>query len=86
MFHRRLIHGVLLLGAVLTSVAALAAGQPKIRPTLHMVPMRDGTKLATDVYLPPDGQPPYPVVLMRTPYGRGGGQGNAQRLCRRGYV
>jgi putative CocE/NonD family hydrolase len=35
----------------------------------HMVPMRDGIRLATDVYLP-DGAGPFPVILERTPYGR----------------
>ena len=35
----------------------------------HMVPMRDGTCLATDVYLP-DSASSYPVILERTPYGR----------------
>ena len=33
-----------------------------------MVPMRDGVRLATDIYRPA-GPGPYPVVLMRTPYG-----------------
>ena len=37
---------------------------------LLMVPMRDGIRLATDVHLP-DGPGPFPVVLERTPYGRG---------------
>ncbi len=32
----------------------------------YMVEMRDGIKLATDVYLPGDGK--YPVILIRTPY------------------
>jgi uncharacterized protein len=49
------------------------------RPTsLVMVPMRDGTLLATDIYLPP-GNGPWPVVLVRTPFGRTGfwsGEGN----------
>ncbi len=36
-----------------------------------MVPMRDGVKLATDVHLPPEGGQPFPVVLVRTVYGRG---------------
>ncbi|HJQ60999.1 MAG TPA: CocE/NonD family hydrolase [Vineibacter sp.] len=40
-----------------------------------MVPMRDGTRLATDVYRPAvDGQPVagrFPVILERTPYGKG---------------
>ncbi|MEM7415834.1 MAG: CocE/NonD family hydrolase [Gemmatimonadota bacterium] len=39
-----------------------------------MVPMRDGVRLATDVYHPTrDGAPtdgPWPVILERTPYGR----------------
>jgi hypothetical protein len=34
-----------------------------------MVPMRDGIRLATDIYLP-DGAGPFPVILERTPYGR----------------
>ena len=38
-------------------------------PAFHLVPMRDGVRLATDVYLPP-GSGPFPVVMERTPYGR----------------
>jgi hypothetical protein len=34
-----------------------------------MVPMRDGIRLATDVYLP-EGPGPFPVIMERTPYGR----------------
>ncbi len=37
----------------------------------HMVSMRDGVLLATDVYLP-SGEGPWPTILVRTPYGRGG--------------
>ncbi len=37
--------------------------------TTTMVPMRDGVRLATDIYLP-DGAGPFPVVMERTPYGR----------------
>jgi hypothetical protein len=37
-----------------------------------MVPMRDGTKLATNIHLPVEGGPQFPVVLTRTVYGRGG--------------
>ena len=46
---------------------AAAPGAPT--RTLHMVAMRDGVRLATDVYLP-DCDGPFPVVLQRTPYGR----------------
>lgn len=35
-----------------------------------MVPMRDGVRLATDVYQPTGPPEPRPVVLLRTPYGK----------------
>lgn len=41
-----------------------------VRETV-MVPMRDGVRLATEVFLP-RGEGPWPAVLMRTPYGRTG--------------
>ena len=44
--------------------AAAAAG-PKMLEVF--TPMRDGTKLASNVFLP-DGKGPWPVVLTRTPY------------------
>ena len=34
-----------------------------------MVPMRDGTRLNTFVFLPENGGPRFPVILHRTPYG-----------------
>ncbi len=40
-----------------------------MEPTLHRVTMRDGIRLATDVYLPA-GPGPFPIVMERTPYGR----------------
>jgi hypothetical protein len=86
MLNRRLIYPVLLLAAAVSSIAAVAAEIAKVEPELHMVAMRDGTKLATDVYLPPDVDEPCPVVLMRTPYGRASGSGEAQKFCRKGYV
>ena len=36
--------------------------------TMIMVPMRDGVRLATDVYYPKDQDGPFPVVLVKTPY------------------
>jgi uncharacterized protein len=33
-----------------------------------MVPMRDGKRMATDVYRPKDGSRKYPAVFVRTPY------------------
>jgi len=41
------------------------------RARQHMVPMRDGVRLATDVYLP-EGAGPFPAVLVRLPYDKCG--------------
>lgn len=49
------------------------------------VPMRDGVKLATDVYRD-DAFGPAPVVLMRTPYDRTKQKANAERYAAAGYV
>ncbi len=60
--------------------AAAAPTQPNVS-----IPMRDGTPLGADVYLPP-GQGPFPVLLTITPYGKNGsGRGAAAQLAR-GYA
>src|SRR5690349_8740413 len=43
------------------------------RGTRHeftLMPLRDGVRLATDVFLPPTGKGPWPVMLLRTPHSR----------------
>ncbi|MHC4519825.1 MAG: CocE/NonD family hydrolase [Planctomycetota bacterium] len=50
-----------------------------------MVPMRDGVKLATDVYRP-EGDGPCPTLLIRTPYNKDGIKGFADEASKRGYV
>jgi uncharacterized protein len=40
-----------------------------LEPREELVPMRDGVKLSTIIYLP-EGSGPWPVVLVRTPYGK----------------
>jgi predicted acyl esterase len=55
--------------AVATSAAEekAPAEKPQVLPNeTHMVAMRDGTPLATHVYLPTDGEGPWPVILVRT--------------------
>ena len=37
---------------------------------MYMVPMRDGIRLATDVFVPSQGTGPWPTILVRTPYGK----------------
>jgi len=41
----------------------------RVRCFQAMVPMRDGVRLNTFVFLPENGGPRYPVILHRTPYG-----------------
>lgn len=55
-----------------------------------MVPMRDGTQLATDIYLPTrDGKrlkERSPVILTRTPYNKDGNASAGTYFATRGYV
>ena len=55
-----------------------------------MMPMRDGVRLATDIYLPArDGQPiddRCPTILMRTPYGKSGAYPDGQYFAAHGYA
>lgn len=53
-----------------------------------MMPMRDGTRLAADLYLPA-GAGPFPCLLARTAFNRKeslGGEEKARRLAGRGYA
>src|SRR5690242_19423577 len=52
-------------GGTLASPARAA----NVPPSVVMLPMRDGTLLATNIYLPASAGP-WPVALSRTPYGR----------------
>ena len=65
------------------AVLVLAAAAPAARPQgldyvkshytkfEYRVPMRDGVRLFTAVYVPKDDSRPYPILLLRTPYGIG---------------
>lgn len=57
-----------------------------IRPKeTHMIAMRDGIRLATDVYLP-DTADKVPTVLIRTPYGKNVGPSMYYKYVCRGYA
>jgi len=76
----------ILLGAV--SGAAQPPAPPQVRLELGvMIPMRDGVKLAADVWLP-EAPGRYPVLLARTPYMKTGLGLNrwAYYFASRGYV
>ncbi|GIV08773.1 MAG: putative peptidase [Fimbriimonadales bacterium] len=57
----------------------------RLQPQTRMLPMRDGVRLATDVYLPV-GEPPFPVILIRTPYDKNALKPIGEEGARRGYA
>ena len=88
--------GIALLTALALAATAAAQAPDRYGVVLHagdvMVPMRDGVRLATDVYRPARGgvpvETPFPVLLQRTPYGKEG-RGLVERAAyfvRHGYV
>jgi len=48
--------------------------------------MRDGVRLATDIYRPADLSGPLPAILMRTPYNKAGSAGPASFFASHGYA
>ena len=50
------------------------------------IPMRDGIKLATDLYFPEGEKGPFPVILMRTPYNKVILQGYGEYFSKHGGV
>ncbi len=77
---RRLTSWLLVLLLLVPAASRLTAA-----PETHMVAMRDGVKLATDVYVP-DGAGPWPVILLRFPYNKALGVGIGPEATKRGYV
>lgn len=51
----------------------------------QMVPMRDGVRLATDLYLPA-ANGPHPAIIVRTPYNKDEGKLIGEFFARYGYV
>ncbi len=74
--------------AVLAALlCAAAGGRPQsVTKQVSMMPMRDGVRLATDIYFPALGAAPYDVILARTPYGRHKEDGYARFFTGYGYV
>jgi MYXO-CTERM domain-containing protein len=72
----------LCLGSLLVLLPVVAAAQTRVD-----VSVSDGTRLATDLYLPA-GDGPFPAILRRTPYGRidAGFQATAAALASFGYA
>lgn len=55
-------------------------------PETVMVPMRDGVKLATDIYKPAGSAEKLPVILTRTPYNKNGAKKHGEYFAQHGYI
>src|SRR5713101_2622934 len=75
----------LVLGWVLLPSLLWADDKSAAQGRDFMVAMADGTELATTVYLP-EGKPPFPVIVSRTPYNKDGLKGEAATFCKNGYA
>jgi putative CocE/NonD family hydrolase len=69
----------------LISLSLATSAFAEVKTETISVPMRDGIKLATDIYRD-DTVSKAPVVLMRTPYDRTKVKGTAERWVKQGYV
>ncbi len=77
---------VLLCACVAVRPTSAIGASPGVRHQFNVtVPMRDGVRLAANVYLPA-GDARYPVLLVRTPYAKEGEQDNAIFFAERGYA
>jgi putative CocE/NonD family hydrolase len=92
MGRRRLLGLLTVLVAVAAGLAPSAAIAQEISCHVEYAPMRDGVRLATEVYRPAEAGR-HPVVLTRTPYNRttsptgsNCNSASAQRFARSGYV
>src|SRR6476660_9414984 len=70
-----LVHLVILLACLPRPVAAQATGDDKLAEVKaqytkyeYRIPMRDGKRLFTAVYVPKDQSQTWPILLTRTPY------------------
>lgn len=72
------------IGCATAALWAADPAPPRPRETV-MVPMKDGVRLATDVYLP-EGPGPFPTILVRSPYNKDSTAGLGGDGARRGYA
>lgn len=100
LFPRRTVPNVLVHFALLYGLAAAQAPPPAVslRPAEYgvvvdknvMIGVRDGVRLAADIYRPGrDGKPAegrFPTLLIRTPYDKTGAAGEGKYYAGRGYI
>lgn len=72
--------------SILPFAVLAEAPLPKVQVKTEMVSMRDGVKLATDIYLPEKLDGKLPTILTRTPYNKTGAKNFGEYFARNGYV
>jgi len=85
-----LLTAVFIFAVALQSDARQEAG-PAFDMTNAMIPMRDGVRLNTNIFVPKNAAKPLPIILERTPYNapesaRGWAQGRYAALAADGYI
>ncbi len=91
---KKLRRGALLMVTALSTVVAPRESRAQqtavIVTTNVMIPMRDGVKMATDLYRPARNgvaiEDKLPILLHRTPYGKEGMKKDAEYFAAHGYV
>lgn len=71
--------------AVISAGSCFAKQQSAIQKQTFQAPMRDGVKLATDVYLP-KSKGRFPVIFMRTPYNKNSNAAMGAGIASVGYA
>lgn len=75
----------LALVGMVAAFLSLVCGTALSAKLTEMIPMRDGVKLAADVYLP-KGEGPWPAVLTMTPYNKNNFGGMSGEINRKGFA
>ena len=66
-------------------ITLTARGEVEVEKNV-MVAMRDGVKLATDIYLPANNREKLPVILSRLPYNKDGAKSFGEYFAANGYA
>lgn len=69
-----------------TADPSISKPEHEVLKKTEMIPMRDGVKLAADLYFPKGEDQKWPVILVRTPYKKEMEELKGEFYARRGYV
>ena len=63
----------------------ISQGAEHFTKSSEKIVMSDGVKLATDIYLPAQGEK-WPCILMRSPYNKNNSKGDGEKFTKMGYA